>query len=62
MNKRNKIKTITTVVYLLISIIALYSFVFIIDVAVGWKITLILIALFWILSGILNLIEYCRNK
>lgn len=62
MDKRTKTKAITTIVCLAISIFALYMFIFVIDVSIGWRIALIVIAIFWILSGILNLIEYFGSK
>lgn len=63
MDRRTKIKAITTIICLLFSIFALYTFIFIIDVSVKWQIILIIIAIFWIISGIVNLIEYFgKNK
>lgn len=63
MDRRTKIKAITTIICLLFSIFALYTFIFIIDVSVKWQIFLIIIATFWIISGIVNLIEYFgKNK
>lgn len=63
MDRRTKIKAITTIICLLFSIFALYTFSFIIDVSVKWQIFLIIIATFWIISGIVNLIEYFgKNK
>ena len=58
MDRRTKVKTITTIFCLLISIFALYTFIFVIDVSRGLQIILILMAIFWIISGISNLIEY----
>lgn len=62
MDKRTKTKVITTIVCLAISVFALYEFVFVVNVSIGWRITLIVIAIFWIISGILNLIEYFGSK
>ena len=62
MDKRTKTKVITTIICLLISIFALYTFIFVIDVSKGWKIILIVIAISWIISGITNLIEYFGKK
>ena len=61
MDRRTKVKTITTIFCLLISIFALYTFIFVIDVSRGWQITLIIIAIFWIISGISNLLEFFRK-
>lgn len=62
MNKHTKIKMITTVICLIISLFALYTFAFIAEISKWWKIVLIVIAIFWILSGISNLIGYIRKK
>ena len=44
-----------------LSLIALYAFCCVVDVKLGWRIALIVISLSWIVSGILNLIEYRRK-
>lgn len=62
MDKRTKVKLITTVICLLFSVFALYTFIFVADVSKGWRIALIIIAIFWILSGLSNLMEYYGNK
>ena len=62
MDKHTKIKTATTVVCLIISLAALYAFAFLLDVSAGWRITLILLSLSWIISGILNLYFYFRSR
>lgn len=62
MDKRTKVKLITTVICLLFSVFALYTFLFVADVSKGWRIALIVIAIFWILSGLSNLMEYCGKK
>lgn len=59
--KHKQVKLITTIVCMALSLIALYAFCFVVDVKLGWRIALIVIALSWIVSGILNLIEY-RKK
>lgn len=61
MDKRTKTKAITTVVCLIISVIALYIFGFILDISMGWRIFLILLAISWILSGIINLYTYFKK-
>ena len=61
MDKRTKTKVITTVVCLIISMIALYIFGFILDVSNGWRIVLILLAASWIISGIINLFTYFKK-
>lgn len=62
MDKRMKIKTIINIVCLMISIIALYAFVTLIDVSVGWRIVLIVMAIGWIVSAISNLIGYFKHS
>lgn len=62
LDKRTKVKVITTIFCLIFSVFALYAFLFVADVSTGWRIVLVVIAIFWILSGILNLIEYFGPK
>ncbi len=62
MDRRTKTKTITTIVLLIISIFALYTFIFVVNVSKPWRIFLIIIAVFWIISGILNLTQYFGKK
>ena len=59
--KHKKVKLITTLVCMALSLIALYAFCFVIEVDLAWRIVLIVIALGWILSGVSNLNEY-RKK
>lgn len=59
--KHKKVKLITTIVCMALSLIALYAFCFVVDVKLGWRIVLIIISLSWIVSGILNLFE-CRKR
>ncbi len=61
MDKHIKIKLITTIICLLVSVIALYSFVFVIDVSNGWRIALIIIAISWIISGVSNIVDYLKK-
>ena len=62
MVKHKKVKLITTIVCMALSLMALYAFCFVVDVKLGWRIVLIIISLSWIGSGILNLIEYWKGK
>ena len=55
MDRRTKTKRITTVVCLAISVIALYAFLFVVEVSMGWWIFLVIIGISWILSAVLNL-------
>ena len=59
--KHKKAKFITTIICMVLSLIALYAFCFVVDVKLGWQIALIIISLSWIGSGILNLIEYWKK-
>lgn len=61
MNKRTKVKTAVNIICLMISIIALYAFSAVIDVSVGWRIALIVIAIGWIVSAVSNLIECLKQ-
>lgn len=62
MDKRTKIKVITTIICLLLSIFALYTFIFVAEVSKGWRIVLIIITIFWIISCISNLVEYFGKR
>lgn len=62
MDKRTKIKTAVNIVFLMMGMVALYAFAAIIDVSSGWRIALIVIAIGWIVSGILNLMECFRKE
>lgn len=55
MDRRTKTKVITNLVCLGISIIALYSFLFVAEVSGGWRIFLVILGISWMLSAILNL-------
>lgn len=62
MDKRTKVKAITTIICSILSVFALYTFIFVADVSKGWRIVLIIIAISWIISGISNLVEYFENE
>lgn len=57
-DRRIKTKFIITIVCLILSLFAIYYFVFIAEVSSGRRISLITAAAFWILSGMLNIKEY----
>lgn len=61
MDRRTKTKAITTIICLLLSIFALYTFIFVAEVSIGWRIAFVVIAISWIISAISNLIE-CFGK
>lgn len=58
MDRLTKVKLITTVICMLASILALYTFIFVADVSGVWRTILIVIVVFWLISGIINLVEY----
>ncbi|MFR2371544.1 MAG: hypothetical protein ACLS8T_28340 [Anaerobutyricum sp.] len=62
MDKRTKVKAITTLICLILSVFALYTFIFVADISNGWRIVLIIIAISWIISGISNLVEYFGKR
>ena len=62
MDKHIKIKAMTTIICLILSIFALYTFVFVAEVSKGWRMILVIIAIFWIISGISNLVEYFGKR
>ncbi len=61
-DKRTKIKTAVNIVFLIMSMVALYAFAAIIDISVGWRIVLIVIAIGWIVSGVSNLIGCFKQR
>lgn len=61
MDRRIKTKVITTIVCMVLSLIALYAFCFVLEVTMAWRIFLILLAVSWIASGITNLYTYFKR-
>ena len=59
MKTRNKVKLIICMV---LSLIALYAFCFVVEVAPVWRVILIIIALGWVASGVYNLNEYRKSE
>ena len=62
MDKRTKTKVITTIICLIISIIALCVFCFLLDISMGWRIILVLLSISWIATGIINLRTYFKKQ
>ncbi len=62
MDKRTKTKAIISIICIVLSIFSLYSFIFVAEVSRGWRVVLIVIAIFWIISGISNLFQYFGKK
>ena len=61
MAKRTKTKAITTAVCLILSLIALCTFMFLPDISWKLRILLILLAISWIVSGIINLYTFFKK-
>lgn len=61
MDKRIKTKIITTGICLALSLPALYIFLFLLDVSLGWRIFLAFLAISWIVTGIMNLHTYLKK-
>lgn len=61
MDRRIKTKVITTVICLVLSLFALYTFSYLLDISNGWRIFLILLAISWITTGIINLRSYFKK-
>ena len=61
MDRRVKTRMVTTVICLIISLFALYAFCFVLDVSTGWRILLVLLAVSWITTGVINLYTYFKK-
>lgn len=46
----------------IISIFALYTFIFVFDNGIGWKIFLIIVGIGWLLSAISGFVKNLENK
>ena len=57
-----KFKILVSFVALLLSILALYTFIFVSETSSAWRVILIIIAIAWILSGVSKLIVYLGKK
>lgn len=58
--KRRKVNLILYSIAVIVSIFALYTFIFVFDNGIGWKIVLIIIGIGWLISaisGVLNNIK-----
>lgn len=62
MDKHIWAKVITTIICMIVSAFSLYTFIFVANISKGWRITLIVVAIAWIISGISNLVEYFGAK
>ena len=61
MDKRTKVKAATTLVCMILSLIALYGFLFVLEVSTFWRTILVLLAVSWIVSGVINLYTYFKK-
>lgn len=57
MNKKRKIHLVLYGIAILVSLYALYTFIFVFDNGIEWKIALIIIGLGWLISAISGFIE-----
>lgn len=60
--KRRKLHLILYSIGVLVSVFALYTFIFVFDNVIGWKIALIIIGLGWLLSAISGLFNNLKNR
>ncbi len=60
--KRRKLHLILYSIALLVSVFALYTFIFVFDNGIGWKIALIIIGLGWLFSAISGLLNNLKNR
>ena len=58
--KRRKLNLILYSIGVLISVFAFYTFVFVFDNGIGWKIVLIIIGIGWLLSAVSGLLNNLR--
>ena len=59
--KRRKLNLILYSIGILISLFALYTFIFVFDNGIGWKISLIIIGVCWLLSAISGLFNNLKK-
>ena len=57
MDKKRKIHLVLYGIAILVSLFALYTFIFVFDNGIEWKIALIIIGLGWLISAISGFIE-----
>lgn len=62
---RKKIRVLNIFLYgaaIIISIFALYTFIFVFDKGLGWKIFLVVIGVGWLLSAISGFVKNLSNR
>lgn len=60
--KRRKLNLILYSIALAVSLFALYTFIFVFDNGIGWKIALIIIGIGWLLSAVSGILENLKKK
>ena len=59
--KKRKLHLVSYGIAIPVSLFALYTFIFVFDNGIGWKIALIIIGLGWLISAISGFIENLRK-
>ena len=59
--KKRKLHLVLYGIAIPVSLFALYTFIFVFDNGIGWKIALIIIGLGWLISAISGLIENSKK-
>lgn len=54
-------KLILSIIELLLSLFALYTFIFIAELEILWRTGLIIVSLFWIITAISNIVNEIKN-
>ena len=60
--KKRKFHLVLYGIAIPVSLFALYTFIFVFDNGIGWKIALIIIGLGWLISAISGFIENLKNE
>lgn len=60
--ERSNWKAVFYIIGVLVSLFALYTFLFVIDMAIGWKIFWSMIGFGWLFTAVTGLLENIRNK
>ncbi|HIS36714.1 TPA: hypothetical protein IAC10_08820 [Candidatus Scatousia excrementigallinarum] len=59
--KKRKLHLVLYGIAIPVSLFALYTFIFVFDNGIGWKIALIIIVLGWLISAVSGLIENLKK-
>ena len=60
--KKRKLHLVLYGIAIPVSLFALYTFIFVFDNGIGWKIALIIIGLGWLISAVSGLIENLKKS